>query len=71
MEHGPVRFRATGIVMPLHHSLKPLPLRNTDDIHPVAFFEDIDFDGLPYRKLADLLKLSEYTGGWSTSPKDN
>ena len=56
-------------MMPLHHPLESLSLRNTDDIHPVAFLEDIDFDGLPYRHLAyaNLLKLSEHTGGWSLS----
>jgi hypothetical protein len=52
-------------MMPLHDSLISLPLRNTDDIHPVALFKDINFDGLPYRHIANLLKLSEDTGGWS------
>src|SRR5688572_25040344 len=65
MEHGPVRLGTAGVMMPLYHSLIPLSLGNSDDVHPVALFEDIDFDGLSYRHLPELLKLSEYTGGWS------
>ena len=45
MEHRTMRFRTAGIIMPLHYPLKSLALRNTDDIHPVALFEHIDFDG--------------------------
>src|ERR1043165_7297724 len=64
MEHGPVRFRTAGIMMPLHHSLISLSLRNTDHIHPVALLKYINPNGLSYFHIANLLKLPQDTGGW-------
>src|SRR6185295_6759674 len=65
MEHRPVGFRTACIMMPLHDSLISLSLRNTDDIHPVALFKNINLDGLPYRHIANLMKLSENPSGRS------
>jgi hypothetical protein len=47
--------------MPLDYALEAFALRHTDDIDPIAFFENIDLHRLAYRDIADFLELAKHT----------